>query len=99
MARTGIAARFGDNLKRCRKRAGLSQEDLAFAAGLHRTEISLLERGMRLPRVDSLIKLAAGLSVPPEDLLDGIAWNPGSLTKGEFGIAGASVERASGEGD
>lgn len=40
-----FAARFGDNLARCRKRADLSQDELALVASLHRTEISNLERG------------------------------------------------------
>lgn len=39
-----IAARFGDNLARCRKRADLSQEELSVRASLHRTEVSQLER-------------------------------------------------------
>jgi transcriptional regulator with XRE-family HTH domain len=38
-----VAARFGDNLRRQRKLADLSQDDLAFRASLHRTEISQLE--------------------------------------------------------
>ena len=44
-----VAERFGANLYRARKRAGLSQEALGFAAGLHRTEVGLLERGQRIP--------------------------------------------------
>jgi DNA-binding XRE family transcriptional regulator len=53
-----IAGHFGENLACQRKRADLSQEQLAVLASLHRTEISLLERGMRMPRIDSVIKLA-----------------------------------------
>jgi transcriptional regulator with XRE-family HTH domain len=37
---------FGVNLAAERKKAGLSQEDLAFRADLHRTEVSLIERGL-----------------------------------------------------
>lgn len=54
------ARRFGENLVHSRKRAGLSQEELGARANLHRTAIGLLERGARMPRVDTLIKLAAG---------------------------------------
>jgi transcriptional regulator with XRE-family HTH domain len=43
-----IAALFGENLARCRRRADMSQEDLGVRASLHRTEISQLERGLRV---------------------------------------------------
>lgn len=39
-----VAGRFGDNLVRCRKFAGLSQDELSIRASVHRTEISQLER-------------------------------------------------------
>lgn len=78
---------FGANLIHHRKRAGLSQEALGERAGLHRTEIGLLERGERTPRIDTLIKLATALEVAPGDLLVGIDWKPGSVTviPGRFG--------------
>jgi transcriptional regulator with XRE-family HTH domain len=44
--------RFGQNLARCREGADVSQEELSFRASIHRTEVSLLERGERMPRVD-----------------------------------------------
>ncbi len=49
----------GRNILRCRERANISQEELAVRASLHRTEIGLLERGERLPRVDTLVKSRA----------------------------------------
>jgi transcriptional regulator with XRE-family HTH domain len=79
-----VAKRFGGNLVRCRKRAGLSQEELGFRASLHRTQIGVLERGARLPRIDTLIKLAGALEVSPDDLLEGIVWNAGSVQAGAF---------------
>jgi transcriptional regulator with XRE-family HTH domain len=82
-----IAARFGENLVRCRKRADLSQEELGLLSSLHRTEISLLERGTRIPRIDTLVKLAGALSIGPSDLLAGIDWTPGTSTSGSFSIA------------
>jgi transcriptional regulator with XRE-family HTH domain len=75
---------FMANLWPARRRSGLSQEELGFRAGLHRTEISLLEVGGRLPRIDTLVKLAGGLGVEPGELLDGIAWTPGSVALGSF---------------
>ncbi len=79
-----IAARFGDNLARQRKLADLSQEELSVMASLHRTEVSQLERGLRLCRIDTLIKLAGSLEVSPDELLDGIDWKPGSVRVGAF---------------
>jgi transcriptional regulator with XRE-family HTH domain len=87
-----IAAGFGRNLVRCRKRAGLSQEELGFLAALHRTEIGMLERGIRLARIDTLVKLAGALGVPPGDLLDGLDWSPGDPRAGRFTVRDASVE-------
>jgi transcriptional regulator with XRE-family HTH domain len=81
-----IAARFGENLTVYRRRAGLSQEELGFRASLHRTEIGQLERGVRLPRIDTLIKLAGSLSIPPGDLLKGVAWTPGGNKVGRFKV-------------
>ncbi len=81
-----IAARFGENLARCRKKADLSQEELGVRASLHRTEISLLERGTRLPRIDTVIKVAGALEVPLEELIDGIDWSPGRTTVGSFSV-------------
>jgi transcriptional regulator with XRE-family HTH domain len=63
---------FGSNLRGERKRAGLSQEDLAFKAGLHRTEVSLIERGEREPRLETILKLSRGLEVLPATLIEGI---------------------------
>jgi transcriptional regulator with XRE-family HTH domain len=68
--------RFAANLRRLRGVAGLSQEELAFRAAIHRTQVSLLEGGERLPRVLTLVFLAGALDATPNDLLDGIAWEP-----------------------
>lgn len=62
---------FARNLRRHRKRVGLSQEALGEACGLHRTEISLLERGGREPRLSTIVRLAKGLGVTPCDLVEG----------------------------
>jgi len=68
--------RFAANLRRARRAAGVSQEELAFRCRLHRTEVSLLERGGREPRLGTLVKLAAALGTTPEALCEGIAWQP-----------------------
>jgi transcriptional regulator with XRE-family HTH domain len=79
-----IAGRFGDNLARARRHADLSQEELAVRASVHRTEVSLVERGLRLPKVDTLIKLAGSLEVSADERLQGIAWEPGDVRYGCF---------------
>lgn len=79
-----VAKQFGANLARARKRAGLSQEAAALRASLHRTEIGLLERGERTPRIDTAVKVAAAVGVEPGDLFEGIAWEPGALRPGGF---------------
>lgn len=73
-----VALRFGQNLWRCRRGVGLSQEELGELAFLHRAEVGLLERGSRIARVDTVMKLAGALSIPVTDLLEGIEWIPGS---------------------
>lgn len=63
---------FSSNLRRARKRAGLSQEGLWFASGVHATEISRLERGKQEPRLTTIIRLARGLGITASELLRGI---------------------------
>jgi len=55
---TSAAERFAANLRALRADTGLSQEELAFRAQIHRTQVSLIEGGERLPRFETLIKLA-----------------------------------------
>lgn len=86
----GIAAAFAENLKRLREEVGLSQEETGVRAGLHRTEISQLERGLRIARIDTLVKLAGGQGVEPGALLTGIDWTPRETRPGQFKIKPAS---------
>jgi transcriptional regulator with XRE-family HTH domain len=79
-----VATRFGQNLLRCRRRADLSQEELGARASLHRTEIGLLEHGLRVARIDTLIKLAGAMAIPPGELVEGIHWTPGDPSSGGF---------------
>jgi transcriptional regulator with XRE-family HTH domain len=67
-----IAVRFGENVRRVRKQAGMSQAEVARIASLHRTEVGLIERGQRVVRVDTLIRIAGALKVEPRELLDGL---------------------------
>jgi transcriptional regulator with XRE-family HTH domain len=85
-----LAEGFGRNLWRHRRRCGLSQEELGALVELHRTEISMLERGRQLPRADTILKLAAGLQISPGELLIGLRWWPGHYVDGEFEVRDGS---------
>ena len=60
---------LGRNVREARHRAGLSQEQLAFEAGMKRSYVSDLERGTRNPSVKAIGRLALALGVEPPDLL------------------------------
>lgn len=79
-----VAERFAHNLRQARASTDFSQEELAFRASLHRTEVGLLERAERTPRIDTLAKLAGALGVESTALLDGIVWDPGDFRPGGF---------------
>jgi transcriptional regulator with XRE-family HTH domain len=69
-----VREQFAANLRRHRTRVGLSQEALADVCDLHRTEISLLERCKRSPRLETIVILSRGLELAsPSELLDGIS--------------------------
>lgn len=65
-----IRKRLGKNLRELRTAKGLSQEDFAFEAKIHRTYISDIERGARNPTVTVVEKLAKTLGVSLGSLLD-----------------------------
>ncbi len=87
-------ARFAENLARCRKRAGLTQEEVAARAALGRDTVWKYERQVHVPILDVLIRLSGALSVQPADLLDGIAYRPSFIGKGEgrYEIAGRPLQ-------
>lgn len=68
--------RFAINLRKARAEAGVSQEELGYMCDLHRTEVSLLERAGREPRLATIVKLAGALKSTPSELCDGISWLP-----------------------
>jgi transcriptional regulator with XRE-family HTH domain len=88
-----VAERFGLNLRRVRRRECLSQEGLADRAGLHRAEVFKLESGDRVPRIDTLIRLADSMCVPPGELLDGIVWVPAPQMDGTFSFGSDGLRR------
>lgn len=71
-SRMSIAKRLGAKIQKLRLEKGLSQEALAFEAGLHRTYISHVERGSRNITVAGLCKIAKGLKIEASEILKGI---------------------------
>jgi Predicted transcriptional regulator len=67
-----LAKVFGQVLKQRREFLNLSQEELAFEAGLHRTYISLLERGIKSPTLNVLFRLADALDIPASEFIQEI---------------------------
>lgn len=65
----GIREVLAGNLRRFRRERGLSQEELAFRAGIDRTYVSALERCVYSATIDMVDKLARELSVSHLDLL------------------------------
>ncbi len=56
-----LATTFGEVLKELRKQAGISQETLAYECELDRSFISMLERCLRMPMIETIFKLAKPL--------------------------------------
>ncbi|MQR02116.1 helix-turn-helix domain-containing protein [Glaciimonas sp. GS1] len=56
-------------LRRLRKEAGLSQEQLSFEAEIERNFVSLIERGVNQPTIRVIFKLAAALGTSPSQML------------------------------
>lgn len=60
---------FGRVLCDLRQKRGISQEKLAFDSGLHRTYISLIERGVKSPSLRTIFQISRALKVKPSVLL------------------------------
>ncbi len=64
---------FAENVRAARETAAMTQEQLAWAAGLHQTEIARIESGRRNPGLDTIFKVAHGLGIAPGELFNGTA--------------------------
>jgi len=64
-----LAVVFGGILRRLRKKAKLTQEQLGFEAGVERNFVSMLERGERQPTLTTLVKLARPLGCTASHLV------------------------------
>lgn len=73
-----LGERFGANLLWFRRQAGLTQQELADRIGMKRTVLSKIERGRQLPRLDTILKLIAGLEVKNCNLVAWMWWDAAS---------------------
>lgn len=64
-----ISQAFGTVLKKHRKSAGLSQEQLALQCDLDRTYIGLLERAQRQPSISTIFSICEVLKIKPHELI------------------------------
>jgi DNA-binding XRE family transcriptional regulator len=72
--RNPLAVYLGTTIRMHRVRLAITQEELARRTSLHRTEVGLIERGQREPRLGTIIKLAGALGAPLGSILTGIDW-------------------------
>jgi transcriptional regulator with XRE-family HTH domain len=82
--RRPLPVHFGNRLRACRSRAEISQEALSEISSLHETEIGLLERGEREPRLSAIVTLAVALEVSLHELVGEIGWEPARAGMFEF---------------
>jgi transcriptional regulator with XRE-family HTH domain len=61
---------IGERIRRARERAVLNQGELAEAAGLNRSSLSMIENGRKHPRMTTIRAIAHALGIPPGELVD-----------------------------
>ena len=72
MQKSPIQIVFGRNVRKYRNERGLSQEQLAEKAGLHRTYIGMIERAEKNITLCNMEKIAMALNVYISDLLNNV---------------------------
>ena len=63
---------FGERVRKRRLQLGLSQEAAAVRCGIHWTQLGKVERGQRSLRLETIVKIAAGLEIEPGKLVNGL---------------------------
>jgi len=64
-----ILLKFGNKVRERRLKLGLSQEELAFRAGAHRTYIGMIERAEKNITLENIEKIAKALEISLDDLM------------------------------
>ena len=70
-----VLKRVSANLREARQSAGLSPEQLARRSELHPVGVKRVEDGATMPRIDTVVKLAGALDLPPAELCAGVDWD------------------------
>lgn len=70
MEKQMVSQKFGERVKAYRIERHLSQEEVAFRAGISTIYFGRVERGERCPTIDTLLKLSSALCVSPAELLE-----------------------------
>ncbi len=63
---------FGERVRQRRLEMALSQEAAAVRCGIHWTQLGKVERGQRSLRLETIVKIAAGLEIEPGKLVNGL---------------------------
>lgn len=69
-SKQNILIKFGEKVRKIRKEKGLSQEELAHKADLHRTYIGMIERAEKNITLINIEKIANALEVDLKKLLE-----------------------------
>lgn len=72
MDRSNINIRFGKLIATKRKELGISQEELGFRCGVHRTYVGAIERGEKSPTLTTIEKLSEGLNISIANLWEAL---------------------------
>lgn len=75
---------IGENIRRARKAAGMTQEELAAKAGMYKGSIAQYERGLRSPKNEYIKKIASALDVSYSELDPDVLGNDADLANQAF---------------
>lgn len=75
---------IGENIRRARKAAGMTQEELAAKAGMYKGSIAQYERGLRSPKNEYIKKIASALDVSYSELDPDVLGNDADLVNQAF---------------
>ena len=84
---------IGARIKAARERAGYTQEDLAAELEMSPTHISVLERGVKTPKLETLVRIANTLRVSTDMLLQDVAFYSSDGIASELSIAISKLPR------
>jgi transcriptional regulator with XRE-family HTH domain len=82
-----VTRQVGRRIRRRRRYLDLTQEEVALRASVHRTQMTLIERGRRMPRLHTLILICTALDISPCQLLEGIGQEVTRPASGDAGEA------------